>query len=114
MSNNDDPETFLNSLRSSLTQADVQHDAWMLVLLTKLNDRCKHIVSDIKLNGDYDFEEVVDRILASTGNTPTMAEYKLYYLKAKDLAHKHAAEAMELVDRLTSRLAREPGTRNRP
>ena len=106
MSDNDDPETYLNSLRSSLTQADVPHDEWKLVLLTKLNDRCKHIVSDIELNGDYDFEEVVDRILASTGNTPTMAGYKLYNLKEKDLAHKHAAEAMELVDRLTSRLAR--------
>ena len=69
MSDNDDPETYLNSIRFSLTQADVPHDEWKLVLLTKLNDRCKHIVSDIELDGDYDFEEVVDRILASTGNT---------------------------------------------
>ena len=49
---------------------------------------------------------IVDRILASSGNTPTMAGYKLYNLKVTDLAHKYAAEAMELIDRLTSRLAR--------
>ena len=69
-----------------------------------MNDMCKHIVGDIELNEDYDFEDVVDHILASTGNIPVKAECKLYNLKAKDLAHRHAAEATELVDRLTSRL----------
>ena len=106
MSDNDDPETYLNCLRSSLTQADVPHDEWKLVLLTKLNDRCKHIVSDIELNDDYDYEEVVDSILASTRQYTYYGWIQAIQLKAKDLAHKHAAEAMELVDRLTSRLAR--------
>ena len=63
-----------------------------------MNDMCKHIVGDTELNDDYNFEDVVYHILASTGNTTVMAECKLYNLNTNDLAHKHAEEAMELVD----------------
>jgi len=38
----DDPETYLMSLRSSLLQAEVPKEEWKLVLLTKLNDIYKH------------------------------------------------------------------------
>jgi len=55
---------------------------------------------DIESKKDYDFDDVAKRFLASSRNTPSIAGDKFCSLRPRDLANKHAGEAMELVDHL--------------
>jgi len=61
----------------------------------------------VSLKGYYSFSYYQDRRINLTNKGCIILHIALLYnLKAKGLAHKHAADAMELVDRLTSRLIR--------